>query len=360
MQALSDAQDAGRPLGAPYIHWHNERSPYAVELKAALVQQIVAEVAQAEEVGVETGGVLVGTFPRASELTVRIDGIMPLARRVEDGAEFVLTGTQRERFREAIRQANTRETSAVGFFRSQRGTSLALSDEDRRLSSEEFRSSVHLILLVGSLEPRFASISLSKGLHSPPEIAVPEFAFDSTALKSVATVHPGSAVAPGVALTTSLPEELATPPADEGVPIGQPPIWRETGGPRWIIAGVASVVLVIAGFAAGFIVRPLLPGSKLERELPRSAAALDLRVATGSDKIVQISWNHRAKPIYEASHGMLEIADGLQMREVQLNPDDLEAGSVAYEPFNDHLLVTMVLTLADGSSVSQSSAWTLR
>src|SRR5580700_5201665 len=158
MQADIKARDAGMTSGASYIHWHNERSPYAVELREGLVRQILEEAAAAEEIGVEAGGVLVGTFPRGSELTVRIDRIIPINRRAKDGPGFVLYDEQQERFRAAVREANTRETSAVGFFRTHRGSPLMLSVDDRRLSAEEFRNSVHLILVVGSSQPRRASI----------------------------------------------------------------------------------------------------------------------------------------------------------------------------------------------------------
>lgn len=337
-----------------YIHWHSEHSLYAVELKAGLVRQISEEIAAAQDLGVETGGVLVGTFPRASELTVRIDRIIPVERRAEDGAEFVLSGPQRERFRTAVRDANTRETSAVGFFRSQREGSLVLSDEDRQLTSEEFRNSVHVILLVGAEAPRSASIYLSRGWQSTPELAVPEFGFNLEELRSIAaTVHPGTAIA-------TVREEVAGPQAAENAP-AEAPEWREVGGRRpWGLFAVLGIFLMLGAFAAGFIVRPLLPGSKLEQELPRSDSRLDLGAESGTDKVLQISWNHRAPVIYKANYGVLEIADGMQTRQIRLSRDELETGSVSYERVNDNLLITLILEMPDGSTVSESSSWPAR
>jgi proteasome lid subunit RPN8/RPN11 len=369
MHALFEAQDAGMTTAGSYIHWHSERSPYAVELKTGLIAQIIEEVSAADDLGVETGGVLVGTFPRASELTIRIEQVIPIERRAEDGAEFVLTSAQRERFRAAVRDANTRETSAVGFFRSHRGAPLALSDEDRRLSAEEFKNSIHLVLLVGTELPRSASIYFSTGMQSPPEIAVPEFEFSLDALTSAATVHPSAPPVQPPALTappaqadmrasvalTTVSEEA--PPRSVPFPVDQRPMWSESGGRSWGLFALLAIVLAIGAFAAGFIVRPLLPGSKLESELPRSVSKLDLRVIAGPDKVLQISWNHRAPVIYKANYGTLQIADGLQTREIRLSHDELETGSVAYERMNERLVATLILSMPDGTATSQSCSW---
>ena len=337
-----------------YIHWHSERSLYAVELKAGLVRQINEEIAAARDLGVETGGVLVGTFPRASELTVRIDQVIPIERRAEDGAEFVLSGSQRERFRAAIREANTRETSAVGFFRSQRGGSLVLSDEDRRISSEEFKNSVHVILLVRAEQPRLGSIYLARGWQAPAELIIPEFGFNIEHLRSsTPLVHPGSALA-------AVREEVVAPPppprAVEDIS-NEPPAWHELGEYRWGLLAALAVLLMLGAFAAGFLVRPLLPGSKLERELPSSDVKLQLEVTSGADKVLQITWNHRSPDIYKANYGILEIADGLQTRQIRLSRDELETGSVSYERVNENLLITLILGMPDGTTVSEARSW---
>ena len=336
-----------------YIHWYSERSLYAVELKAGLVRQINEQIAAAQDLGVETCGVLVGTFPRASELTVRIDRIIPIERRTDDGTDFVLSGQQRERFRAAVRDANTRETPAVGFLRSQRGGSLALSDEDRRLSSEEFKNSVHVILMVGAELPRLAAIYVSRGWQSPPELAVPEFGFNVDELRSTGvTVHPATAL-------TTVHEEALAPRDVEELP-SEPPAWHGVGDLRWGLLAVIAVLLVLGAFTAGFVIRPLLPGSKLERQLPRSDVKLHLGVTSGADKVLQITWDHRSPVIYEARYGMLEVSDGLQTRQIRLTREELTTGSVSYERVNDNLLITLILSMPDGTTVSQACSWPVR
>ncbi|HEX4810824.1 MAG TPA: hypothetical protein VH325_17940 [Bryobacteraceae bacterium] len=333
-----------------YIHWHGEHSPYAVQLKAGLVERIIEETAAAQDIGIETGGVLVGTFPRASQLTVRIDRIIPIERRLDDGEPFVLSAEQLDRFRAGVRESNTRETSAVGFFRSVRGSELTLSAEDLRLSSEEFKNAVHVILLVKSEAPRVASIYLSTGTHAPPELLVPQFEFTAEVLRSPAAVHPSLAL-------TAIEEEEVVTQHEDSLPAAPSVTWAEPGNPqiKWIVA--LGVLLALLAFAAGFIVRPLMPGSKLDRQLPHSDIKLDLAVVSGTDRVLQITWNHQAPAIYIAKYGTLEIADGMQAREVKLTSDELEAGSVAYERVNEHLLVTLILTMQDGSSVSESCSW---
>jgi hypothetical protein len=189
-------------------------------------------------------------------------------------------------------------------------------------------------------------------LKATPEIAVPEFRFGVEELRAAATMHPG------VALTT-VPEEVVEQ-SDDVAPLDEPPAWTNVGTQGWGLISIVASLIAIGAFAAGFIARPLVPGSQLERQLPHSDAKLELKVVRGTGRVVQIVWNHQAPVIYHAKRGILEISDGPQTREVELSERELETGSIAYERVNNHLLVTLILTVIDGSTVSESCSWFMK
>ena len=58
-----------------YIRWSPDRSPYAIELRLDLVPKILQELAEGERLGIEIGGVLVGSFPDAYMPTMRIEDV---------------------------------------------------------------------------------------------------------------------------------------------------------------------------------------------------------------------------------------------------------------------------------------------
>jgi hypothetical protein len=54
-----------------YVRWSPYRSPYAIELKLELVPRLISEIEAAERLGIEVGGVLIGSFNDAPPATLR-------------------------------------------------------------------------------------------------------------------------------------------------------------------------------------------------------------------------------------------------------------------------------------------------
>ncbi|MGA8029086.1 MAG: hypothetical protein WB992_18255, partial [Bryobacteraceae bacterium] len=101
-----------------YVRWNPDRSPYAIELKLDLVSKIAGELAQAEKLGIEVGGVLIGTFPKAQLPTLRVEDLEIIPRRPEDGPVYMLDPSQHERFAEARWRAKANGKVPIGFWRS--------------------------------------------------------------------------------------------------------------------------------------------------------------------------------------------------------------------------------------------------
>ena len=98
-----------------YVRWNPDRSPHAVELRLDLVSQISGDLAQAERIGIEIGGLLLGTLPGADSPTLRIDEVAMIGRRFEDGAIYMLEPGQQHRFAEIRESAKGRGRVAGGF-----------------------------------------------------------------------------------------------------------------------------------------------------------------------------------------------------------------------------------------------------
>src|SRR5258708_21599717 len=101
-----------------YVRWNPDRSPYAVELKLDLVSRIANQLAQAERLGIEVGGMLLGSLPSPEAPTLRIDDVAVISRRFEDGAIYMLDPGQQHRLDEISASAKAQDLLPVGFFRS--------------------------------------------------------------------------------------------------------------------------------------------------------------------------------------------------------------------------------------------------
>ncbi len=151
MQNPSEPQADDAPL---YIRWSPDRSPYAIELKLDLVPKIVKELAKADRLGIEVGGVLVGSFPDAYMPTIRVEDVEMIPRGAEDGATYLLDPNQQAGFAQVRWGARARGTAALGLFRSHlRSGPLRPSLADRSLLSAQFKQAIYAALLVQGKPP---------------------------------------------------------------------------------------------------------------------------------------------------------------------------------------------------------------
>ena len=305
-----------------YVRWNPDRSPHAVELRLDLVAQISAELAQAERLGIEVGGLLLGTMPGAESPTLRIDEVAMIGRRFEDGAIYMLEPGQKHRFAEIRDDAKTRGRVAVGFFRSHlRPGPLQPSLADKTLMSEHFGQSLFVFLLIQSREPRTAAFFLASNGQLPEQPSVRKFFFDDSEFKF-------------------LPEV-----AGEDIEPRASDLLETQGGAvdqryRWLaVASIAAMaILLILGAFAGGISRLFRPASN----------KLDLAVTSiNNSNVLQISWDHSAPFVTRAKGALLTIVDGQSRREIHLGPDELKLGEVDYEHQAKKVNISVVLESSD-------------
>ena len=97
MPSLFDAPRE-KPKTPEYYLWSHPQSPYAIELRLDIIDRLMADLRAAQATRLETGGLLIGTFVRAANPTLRIEDYEIVARGPEDGLLYNLTNEQKIRF----------------------------------------------------------------------------------------------------------------------------------------------------------------------------------------------------------------------------------------------------------------------
>ncbi len=311
-----------------YIRWGLENSAYAIELKLDLVGAISRELAEAEALDIEIGGVLIGKVLKGPAATLRIDEIEMIPRRPEDGAIYVLGPDYQKRFPEVRAKAKARHKVAVGFFRSHcRSGPLRPAIADRTMLTAEFKDSAYVFLLIESREPHKASFFIAETGELANEPAVREFRFNEAEFKALPEIEA---------------EDIgATAPISAGARAGIN--WYTWG------AAAAAVVIVLAVW--------LIAGRPAVSDwLGAASQQLDLKL-TASQEILKISWNHDAREIGPSSTATLVIGDGKNRREIKLGADELKLGSVDYDSSGRPIEVTMTVNNSDSAPLTQTAGW---
>lgn len=330
MQNRSESQFSDdAPL---YIRWSPDRSPYAIELKLDLVPKILDELAEGERLGVEVGGVLVGSFPDAYMPTVRIEDVEMIPREGKEGATYLLDPSQQAAFSQVRWRARGRGAAALGLFRSHlRPGPLRPSLADRGFLSAQFKQAIYVAMLVEGSEPHAAAFFLATNGQLSENPAVREFRFNEGDFRA-------------------LPEVQA-----ETLPQEQGP---ESPRPHNIRLYAVIAALVLIGFAACL----LMWSFSKEPSLPTwlgSSHQLQLAV-TGKDHLLRVSWNHAARQLDGSSGATLVITDGPTRREIRLGLDELRLGAVEYDRSSPHVEVRMNIDTAGTTSSTESAEWDQR
>ncbi|MFL6546175.1 MAG: hypothetical protein ACJ8LM_13470, partial [Candidatus Udaeobacter sp.] len=177
-----------------YVRWSPHRSPYSIELKLELVPRLIREIAAAEKLGIEIGGVLIGSFSESPPATLRIEEFELVPRNADDGPVYMLDAGQRQYLAGVRVGATARGTSAVGLFRSHlRPGPLRPSLADRSLLVGQFKDPVYAVLLIEAREPRMGAFFLALNGQLSTEPAVEEFRFGERALRSAREIRPNIA-----------------------------------------------------------------------------------------------------------------------------------------------------------------------
>jgi hypothetical protein len=327
------SQHESNDEGQQYARWSPYRSPYAIELKLELVPRLIGEIEAAEKLGIEIGGVLIGSFTDSLPTTLRIEEFELVPRNADNDPVYMLDAGQRQYLAGLRVGATARGISAVGFFRSHiRPGPLRPSLADRSSLVGQFRDPEYAVLLIEAREPRMGAFFLPLNGQLSTEPAVEEFPFEERALKSAREIRP----------------DVASEKHDsgsEGESLGAGPGHRVR---RYVLVAVLLLIVLSAGIFSW----PLLSG------LLSSFDRLDLAVG-GNDQVLKISWNHAVAGLGRATDASLVIADGANRRVIQLGRDELALGVVEYEPQtrNQQIHVSLTVNMPGSKSLNESAGW---
>ena len=310
-----------------YVRWNPERSSYAVELRLELVSRLTSLLVQAEKLGIEVGGMLLGSMPDPEMPTLRIDDVAIISRRFEDGAIYMLDPSQQYRLDEIRAAARAQNRDCVGFFRSHlRPGALQPALADRTLLTEQFPHGVYALLLVQSREPRTAAFFLASNGQLPDQPSARKFYFDDSEFKYLPEVES---------------EDLDAK--------GRFPL-RESSHRRYRWMGGVGTVLL-----AAFIVWVVFSGA-IRRALRPDSNKLDLEV-TSMGNVMKISWDHSAPILSQARGASISISDGASHRDVHLGQDELLLGEVDYHRISPNVQITLTLDLPGSKLPPQTFRW---
>jgi hypothetical protein len=301
-------------ISSTRLVWDVAGKPVSVLLSEEVVSRLAIAVREGFKAlprrGLETGGILIGTRKKkGGHVVVEIDDFEAIESEHAAGPSYLLSEADRNLLesRIAAHRAGGKSQSVVGFYRSHTRSGLAMTVEDGYLFSNYFRDAADVLLLIKSNEaglPSAGFIIKEEGrvLADTPYLQFP--------------------FAAGIA---ALPAAVAA--AEVAVVHAPLPAPRALRLPRLPRLPRRALKLAAAALAAGVTLAVVM-------RVPRSATsgdavplALHLSSMGGG---VQLTWNRLAAG--SSGHGILWIQDGGVDQRVELDHNQLTAGSVAYWP----------------------------
>lgn len=324
-----------------YVRLSPGDSSYTIELSAEFLQRLAREVAAAEQSGIETGGLLIGSWGIGPAPTIRVEDFEPIPPRPEDGPVYLLSPQQQDQFATTRQRLATGKNNVVGFFRSHlRSGPFALSLADKGLLWKQFRTDHYLALLVDAREPHKASLFVSAGgrivFHSALSAIPPDD-------------RPAEPVSEAFPLPVAEPLPLPVP---EPAPLADAPEPKPRRGMSPELLTLCAVLL----FALGVVLWPAWETTFGGPWAIASSTDLALGVQRHGQNL-HVTWNRDMPEIGRAEGATLTITDGSYRSEVQLRKDDLKFGTVDYAYKTARVEANLAVKMQDSTSLVQSVVW---
>ena len=119
----------------------------------------------------------------------------------------------------------------------------------------------------------------------------------------------------------------------------------------WIGVGAAVPLLLLIAF---LVYPPLLHRGRPSGTPGQDSSALTLRVERTAGEIL-LTWNRDADAIRSATHAVLNIADGTQHDNVEMDLTQLRTGSISYAPATGDVVFKMEVTGSNGEKTASES-----
>jgi hypothetical protein len=364
---------------AGYYVWETPGKPVVVHLHLDVVDRLSGEVMRGfgavPKRGAEVGGILIGVVEHGDVSTVRIEDFEPVECEYTRGPSYLFAERDAAAFRQAVRgwQPDAmRPAYAVGFYRSHTRDGLSLAHEDIELMDEYFGAPSHVALLI---KPYGTKVSLAgffiredgqfphmtplefpfrrrelTGEDPPPRRSMADRAADRTAARAMERaidrrpreraiaeipretyVEPDPMPSPGMAYAVTLPSKSRSA--------------------MWI---PLSFVFLLFGVALGMMIA-LTRGSGPSRADAQDFT-LGLSVSKADDNL-SVKWDRQGSAIHTAQRGVLEIEDGSYTKSVDLDPAQLQNGSIIYRNSSGTVRFRLIVYPHARVSITETAEW---
>jgi hypothetical protein len=333
--------------------------------------------------GAEVGGFLLGSATQNGRLIVEIEDYEMAPIEYKRGPSYQLSPSDLESFRgtlERLRAATGSNLKPVGFFRSQTRDAAGLVEDDLELLNRFFPDSKTVVLMIKPYATRvsMATFFFRENGRFPTEAPLVEFPFRrkdlapgeetfASRISAIGKSTPQLVPRPGGAETETRRRtpDLALVPYDEAQPNQPEAAEFEDLPPRgatdsrsqkarsgWVWVPLSFIFLllgVLLGFQAALTLRP-------QASAASDPFNLQLSVAREGNNL-NVRWDRQALAIRTASRGVLVIVDGSYHKTVELDPNQLQTGSVVYRHNSGEVRFRLEVYPRDRDMIVESIEW---
>ncbi len=356
-----------------FYTWEVPGKAISIRLDFGVVDQVLSEVMQGfgsvPKRGAEVGGLLLGRITEGEPTVVHIRDFEPVNSEHARGPSYLLSEADEERLTAAVERWSeeppNRDVQVVGVYRSQTRDGLGLSEDDLALFEKRFPGPGQVFLLVKpfATHPSVGAFFFREEGALRSESSYLEFPFRRRDLgggvAAPERMEAPSAAAPPAAAPAEGPEPVPPPPrrftalslSDDAAPSAPepPPPAPKLKRNVWIpLSFIFLLVGVMLGFQAAISLRPA--GSAT---VGREPFLLSL-TAEKSGNTVNLLWDRQAPVILKARSGLLTIADGSFHKSLELDPSQLQNGSVAYRYLTNRITFRLEVFSRNRASVVET------
>jgi hypothetical protein len=312
--------------------------------------------------GAEVGGLLLGTSELAEKLTVRIEDYEPVPCSYMSGPSYQLSERDLHEFADSCdrwRNGPDRRIYAVGYYRSHTRDGLSVTPEDLSLLKRFLPppKNVALVIKPFATKVSIAGFFFWEDGSMQTESTYLEFPFRRKELGGGVTgVGRLAGTKSSDAFGSDEQEPGLADPADTDAEklqemqasAAKPESFARKG---WVWIPLSFIFLflgVLLGFQAALSLQKKPLGDST-----LNPYSLALSVAKSGDSL-NIRWDRQAPAIRGAKRGVLQIDDGAYHKQLELDPSQLQIGSVIYRRVSGNVTFKLEVFTHDRTSVVET------
>ena len=372
--------DSHRSAAKPgTFRWEVPGSPISIFLSLDVVDRLLQDVMRGfgavPKRGAEVGGILLGRITEGPEATVEVDDYELVPIEYKRGPSFLLSDHDIQVFRDTFKRLAQSADGApvpVGLFRSNTRDSAGLMQEDLSLADVYFPEPSRVFLFI---KPYATKVSIAGfyfrdggSFQSGPPLG--EFPFRRKDLAGDSDDEPLAAATGDrrARLRSDRPDPISASDVDSRA--GRTALSHPDVAPTRDRTGIAADYVRLSRaktwvwlpFSLGFLLLGALLGFQTALTLhPATAAAqqalaLSLSITRDGDNL-NVQWDRQSSAIKAARHGVLVIEDGKFSKTVDLDPSQLQTGSVIYRHSTKDVKFRLEAQIRDHTLVSENLEW---